>query len=984
MSEPSFDLNAPAAWSSGGAKNLKQPGLSRLESVASALMQAAKVAGIELCFDEDCLPVTLVRLVGASDYCASVLQRDAAHWVRAASEELGWTRDFEAATLDDAAFDRIYGIGSPPADDREFRAWLRRMRHHELVRIAARDLSGAALNEVLSDLSRLARTSIELAARFASRRIESRFGVPQDKTGQPLGLVILGLGKLGGGELNFSSDIDLIFAYEREGTCHGERGESAAAEFFRRVGQLLISLLADTTADGFCYRVDMRLRPFGDAGPLVMTFDQMEDYYQTHGREWERYALIKATRVAGDPAAATRLKDRLRPFIYRRYLDYGAFANLRELKSKINDDSSRRGRREDVKFGEGGIREVEFVAQAFQLIRGGRDPALQRPDLLGVLEVLVARRLLPKFSADQLRETYIFLRRVENRLQMRDDQQVHHLPSEPEGRLRLALAMGFDSETSFETALIRHMRRAHAHFNQVFRAPQRDVDDGASRSQQTLEQIWSGDLGADETARKLAGLGFARPERAQRELMDLDDSPSVRALTSTGRIRLDRLMPLLIGAVGECDEPDVVLPRLTTLVRTVARRSVYLSLLVEHPLALSQLVRLCAASPWIAAELTRHPVLLDELLDPRSLYNPPDTEGLRAAIALELEAIDPDDVEALLDRLRTFRQAQSLRIAAADVVGALPVMRVSDQLTQLAEVVLEAVLRLAWRSVAVRHGVPRTLIDAPVGSGFAVVAYGKLGGYELGYGSDLDLVFLMDENLKGVPTTGSREVDSLEFYARVAQRIAHWMGAYTAAGRLYEVDTRLRPSGQAGLPVSPLDAFERYQDEAAWTWEHQALVRARYVTGDEQLGARFAELRKRILTRQRDTEALRREVGDMRARMRAEHSGKGQVVDLKRDPGGITDIEFMVQYWVLAHAPAHPDVTAHPDKVRALAALAAAGCVPAPTAERLTTAWLNLRNRLHQQTLAGSGAKVETSDSEIQDDLRAVRGIWSEVFGDAP
>ncbi len=896
----------------------------------------------------------------------------------------------------------------PPRSDDELRGWLagrlngvveeaglkaslRELRHRELIRIAWRDLLGDAdLDEVMHDLTRLADTLVQGALGWLQEQLRARYGTPRDRNGEAQSLVVLGMGKLGGGELNFSSDIDLIFGYWRPGATDGSRSIENQ-EFFQRLGRSLIAALADPTPEGFCYRVDMRLRPFGSSGPLVMHFDAMEDYYQAHGREWERYALIKARVMAGEPAAGERLMEKLRPFIYRRYLDYGAFANLRELKRMINEESVRKERVEDVKHGEGGIREVEFVGQVFQLIRGGRDRALQRRDLLGVLRLLGERQLLPSHAVEQLVTAYRFLRRVENRLQMQNDQQTHRLPPRAFDRTRLALSMGFTDEASFEMALLREQRRVHAQFEQVFSAPQREAGEaqdldrvpGAGR-QRMIGRLWSRGLEEREVLPLLQEMGFQDPAAAYEGIRALRDSPVTRGLSETGRQRLDRLMPLLLGALGELDAPDPALPRALQLVKTIARRSVYLSLLVENPLALSQLVKLCEASSWISEQLTRYPLLLDELLDPRALYAPPGREGLKEELDHELAQFPLEDQEQVLDRLRQYKQVQTLRVSAADIMGHLPLMRVSDHLTWLAEVLLERVLELSWNLMVERHGEPWCgPEDARRRARFAIIGYGKLGGLELGYGSDLDVVFLHDSDGEPARTTGPRVIENSEFFGRVAQRVVHLLGAFTPSGRLYEVDTRLRPSGLSGLLVSSLDAFLRYQEGSAWTWEHQALVRARFVAGDPGLGERFAEVRRRILERARDPVALRAEVVEMRGKMLAEHASRDpEVFDLKRDRGGITDIEFMVQYWVLANAHEHPEVCDWPDKVRTLEVLGRVGVITEALGTTLADAYRDMRNRIHRLTLAGAGTRV----SNPPEDLRALReqvmATWDELFGD--
>lgn len=916
-----------------------------------------------------------------SDYVAKTIRRWP-HYLLEALDADGQMPARSLAELHDWFLPRLQAV----TDDQQLKACLRELRHRELVRIAWRDLLGVAtLDEVMHDLTRLADVLVQAALDWHAQQLEQRYGTPRDSAGTAQSMVVLGMGKLGGQELNFSSDIDLIFAYWRPGSTDGPRAMDNQ-EFFQRLGRAVIAALADGTSDGFCYRVDMRLRPFGSAGPLVMHFDAMEDYYQAHGREWERYALIKARVMAGDRLAGQRLMEKLQPFIYRRYLDYGAFENLRELKQMINEESVRRERVDDIKHGEGGIREVEFVAQVFQLVRGGRDPKLQRRDLLGTLEVLAERKLMPLRAVQQLIQGYRFLRRVENRLQMLADQQTHHLPTDVVDRARLAFVLGYRDTDAFLGALQRHQRRVQNHFEQVFAAPQGEVaeTDSGSAQQRFLHRLWHQGMAAEVALPGLASAGFKEPAAAFALIDDLRQGAIPRNQSETGRQRLDRLMPLLLGAIAELEDPDLVLPRALDLIRTISRRSVYLALLVEHPLALSQWVKLCEASPWISDQLARHPLLLDELMDPRVLYAPPNRDGLRQELDLALSQCSPEDHEEILERLRQFKQVQTLRIAAADIMGYLPLMRVSDHLTWLAEVLLQKVLDLSWKLMTDRHGEPHCgLGQARRRARFAIVGYGKLGGLELGYGSDLDLVFLHDSEGESARTRGPRVIDNAEFFARVGQRIVHILGAYTAAGRLYEVDTRLRPSGSSGLLVSSMEAFAHYQRQSAWTWEHQALVRARWVAGEPELEAGFSAVRRDVLCRQRDPGKLRAEVVEMRNKMLAEHGSRDPAwFDLKRDRGGITDIEFMVQYWVLATAHQQPDVGYWSDKVRILESLGQAAVITPDLAQALADAYRALRNRIHRSILAGGDGRIKDPPADICALREQVTAAWYTLFGD--
>lgn len=890
--------------------------------------------------------------------------------------------------------DRRYGPGelaarieqalSGAADEAACMDALRRLRLREMLRIAWRDLGGRAqLDETLGELSELAEQCVDAALRWVETRLSAVHGTPRGGSdGEPQRLVVLGMGKLGGRELNFSSDIDLIFLYPEDGTTDGDKPLDNH-QFFIRLGQRLIKLLNQVTAEGFVFRVDMRLRPFGDAGPLAMSFDAAEHYYETHGREWERYAYIKARVVGGDRERGRALLERLRPFVYRRYLDYGVFAALREMKALINRESARKGLVDNVKLGAGGIREVEFIGQAFQLIRGGRDPDLQRRGIQEVLGQLARRGLIPEYAERQLQAAYVFLRRVENRLQEVHDQQTHRLPQDEPGRLRLALAMGFPGWGEFRRVLDTHMRHVHEHFGQVFGAPQVEMEarqwEAASAAAE-LGNVWHGVLSAHTAQARLAEAGYEDPAEALAQIEALREGHVVRGLSPTGRERLDRLMPLLLGAVARGPRPTGTLARVLKLIAAIARRSVYLSLLGEAPMALSQLVRLCAASPWVAELLARHPLLLDELLDPRSLYAPLPREALGEALRAELAQVDPDDMEQLMDRLRHFKQAQVLRVAAADVMNALPLMKVSDQLTWIAEAVLGEVLAIAWRQLAARHGEPLCVEGGQTRkAGFAVIAYGKLGGIELGYGSDLDLVFLHDSAGERQETDGAKVIENNVFFARLAQRMIHILTAFTPAGVLYEVDTRLRPSGSAGLMVSSFTAFAQYQRASAWTWEHQALVRARPVAGSPALGQSFAELRREVLCRRRDPVALKREVREMRQRMWAELASKQPgIFNLKKDPGGIADIEFVVQYHVLAHASEHPSLTEFPDNIRILERLAECGLMAAEDAHLLMDAYRAFRDRVHELTLQEQPEVV--AEGEFADYRAEVRRIWRQVM----
>ncbi len=877
----------------------------------------------------------------------------------------------ETLTLDDYQRRLAARLGGVQDEAGLLRA-LRRFRNREMVRIVWRDIAGhARLMETTRDLAHLAEACIEGALETLYAWQCAQLGMPRHPDGRPMNLVVLGMGKLGAWELNVSSDIDLIFAFAEEGEVTQGGRRLSHGEFFTRLARSLIRALDARTEDGFVFRVDMRLRPFGDSGALVTSFAGMENYYQIHGREWERYAMVKARVVAGDRAAGEALMAMLRPFVYRRYIDFGVFEALREMKALIAREVRRKGLARNVKLGAGGIREIEFIGQAFQLVRGGRDAKLTARKILKVLDYLGRAGHLPDYVVRELTEAYVFLRNTEHCLQEWRDEQTHLLPEDETGRLRLAFGMGFSDWPAFEAELNRHRRRVQHHFEQVFEAPQSE----SAGEEDDLASLWLGALEPEEARALLAARGYRHPGELLARLEALRYSRLYHNLSRLARERLDRLMPLLLGAAAAVEDPDRAVGRLLDLVEHIAGRSVYLALLVENPLALSQLVRLCAASAWIAGYVKKYPLLLDELLDPRSLYAPPDRPELIARLSRRLAGIDPADEEPRLDALRQFRHVNVLRVAAADIAGALPLMKVSDHLTWIAEVVLVESLEQAWFHLARRHGPP-----PGEDKGFAIIGYGKLGGYELGYGSDLDLVFLHGAADSAATTAGPAPLALPVFYARLGQRLIHVLTAYTAAGRLYEVDMRLRPDGAKGMLVSSLTAFEAYQQEKAWLWEHQALVRARPVAGDPAIQAAFTQIRRRILGQRRDPEPVRTGILDMRRRMR-ENLDKSdeEHFDLKQGEGGMVDIEFLVQYGVLVHAHAHPQLLEWTDNIRLLETLGACGVLPQADADTLANAYRRYRDAAHAQALQDAPARV--SAERFASERAAVREIWARIFG---
>ena len=865
---------------------------------------------------------------------------------------------------------------------------LRLFRRREMLRIVWRDIAGwAELQETTNDLSLMAEACIDYALSTLYQWQCNELGTPVNEEGIAQQLVVLGMGKLGAWELNVSSDIDLIFALPEEGEVKGGSKSLTNSEFFTRLGKKLIQALDQQTADGFVFRVDMRLRPFGETGPLVASFSAFENYYLVHGRSWERYAMVKVRVVAGDREQGNDLLSTLKPFVYRRYLDFGAYESLRELKVMIAQEVKRKGMKNNVKLGAGGIREIEFIAQVFQLIRGGRDTNLQERRVLLVLDLLAEKNLLPGYVVNELKTAYVFLRHTEHRIQEYQDRQTHNLPDDDIGQARLALGMGFDSWELFLNVLTQHRENVEAHFDQVFVAPQTEESSTDAESEeksdiQRLEALWYNKLDEQDAADLLSENGFSDSAAALKQLITLHKSRQYASLSRQGQTRLDRLMPLLLGALKQVDNVDITFERILSLITNVARRSVYLALLLENPMALSQLIKLCSASPWIARYLQQLPILLDELMDSRSLYQPPVKAELEKELRQRLQQIDMDDVELGMDALRHFKQSNVLRVAAADIADVLPLMKVSDHLSWIAEVVLDEALEQAWRHLVSRHGRPVCkLAGGLCDKGFAVIGYGKLGGNELGYGSDLDMVFLHGSESNSLMTQADEQknekaIAAPVFFARLGQRVIHLLTAHTSAGVLYEADMRLRPDGASGLLVTNLQSYRDYQLKKAWLWEHQALVRARVVAGDPQIAEQFTAIRREVLSQQRNQSDLRKEVIDMRNRMRKELSKekKGQF-DLKQGAGGIVDIEFMVQYGVLAWAFEKPDLLEYTDNIRLLEALASADLMARADVDVLSDAYRTFRARLHKMALQEQPALVDAEEySELS---TAVRQIWS-------
>ncbi|WP_019895925.1 bifunctional [glutamate--ammonia ligase]-adenylyl-L-tyrosine phosphorylase/[glutamate--ammonia-ligase] adenylyltransferase [Hydrogenovibrio halophilus] len=847
---------------------------------------------------------------------------------------------------------------------------LRQYRREEMMRIALRDLSGLAdLPESMRDLSDLADALVGGALDWHTQALTERHGTPiGEHSGEPQKLLIIGMGKLGGQELNFSSDIDLIFVYPEKGQTEGGKRPLANDQFFTRLGQALNKSLTEFTPDGTVYRVDMRLRPFGQSGPLAVSFAEMENYYQVHGRAWERYALVKGRIMAGDVEQGKELFDILRPFVYRKYVDFTAIESLRELKQMINVEVQKKDRFHNIKLGPGGIREIEFIVQAFQLVHGGREPALQGRALLPTLQTLVERQFIEADTAEDLKAAYVFLRRAENRLQIWNDQQTHDLPGDPEPRQALAESMGYADYAEFHEALEAKRDFVQQEFDAVFAQKEEDA-----REEDGFDQAC---MNGQVDPASLEALNLPDAEKLSRLLNHFYTQRPYTHASSEALNRFDGVMPLLLRQLAHTEQPALALERVLRVLTTIMGRSVYLVLLKENQQAVKHLLQLCELSSWTTDMLVKYPSLLDQLLDERILYEPLLADALLAE-AVEIRERHQGDDEVFMNELRQWKHAQVFRVAAADITGHLPIMKVSDYLTWIAEAVVKVATDYAWYFMQGRSGLPGGC-DSPDACPLTVIGYGKLGGIELGYGSDLDIVFVYDAD-SSLKSQGDKPLENHVYFMRLAQKIISILTTFMPTGTLYEVDTRLRPNGESGMIVTDMAAFEAYQQNKAWTWEHQALVRTRAMAGDASVMARFADFRKQILARERDKPELKQAVVEMRDKMRRSlDKTNAEVFDLKQGRGGIVDIEFMVQYFVLGYAGEIAELLQWSDNIRLLEAIAQQQLLPESESQALIDAYRHYRARYHRLALQNKKARVPAD--EYADDREAVAAIWDRVM----
>ncbi|SDX95869.1 bifunctional [glutamate--ammonia ligase]-adenylyl-L-tyrosine phosphorylase/[glutamate--ammonia-ligase] adenylyltransferase [Nitrosomonas sp. Nm33] len=865
-------------------------------------------------------------------------------------------------------------------DETGLHSALRKLRKRVILRLAARDLAGMAdLAEVMVTMTNLAEVTIRFALAHHQNWMThpNQFGSPiGEKSLTPQQLLVVAMGKLGGGELNVSSDVDLIFIYPEDGETNGRKSISNH-DFFTRLGRKLIAGLNDYTVDGYVFRVDMRLRPHGENSPLAISFAMLEGYFVTQGREWERHAWLKSRVIAG-PATPTAIlmEEITRPFVFRKYLDFEAYEAMRRLHAQLRKEVDRREMHDNIKLGPGGIREIEFITQVFQLIRGGRDADLCIRPTLTALQRLQQKQPVPAQTFTELIDAYRFLRKLEHRLQYLDDQQTQNLPENPEDQELIAAAMGYPGFANFLQQLDIHRNNVARHFELIFAAPRK------SPTHDILANFWQEQAGdrtqVEAATTQLTTLGFTEPEKISARIQQFYGGYFFQQLPPANQPKIKSLMPILVEAIAQFPPVEATLERMLQLLEHISQHAAYLALLLEHPQTLPRVTKLVSASQWASNYLGRHPILLDELLAPRGPSQLPDWPALRQELARQLNHVDSPKsniTEWQMDVLRHFQHAQVFRLLAIDLEGKLLLETLSDHLTELADLILDNVLNLAWRGLKKKHR------EQPA---FAIIGYGKLGGKELGYASDLDIIFLYQDN----------HPDAQEIYTKLGQSTNTWLTSHTSAGILYETDLRLRPNGASGLLASSIEAFTQYQHKQAWVWEHQALTRARFVTGDQHLGKIFEQIRKEILCEQRDLAKLRQDILMMREKMLDAHPNPTTLFDIKHDRGGIIDVEFIVQYLVLGHAHKYPQLTGNIGNIALLKLAGELGLIPTETAQQVLTAYREFRRLQHRlrlnadHELAGSVAFQEkpVEFARIQADYlsharMAVLQLWEQVFG---
>lgn len=857
-------------------------------------------------------------------------------------------------------------------DEPSFFQQIRIFRHKMMVLIAADDfLDRVEIVQTMHALSQLADDMFIVARSWGKAQLNAKYGKALNQRGQEVELVALGMGKLGGLELNFSSDIDLIFCYGEKGVTSEGRRQEDFQIYFVKLAQKVIQALDSVTQDGRVFRVDMRLRPFGDSGPLVCSFDSIEDYYQDQGREWERYALLKARPLGANcPISAfedseqSRLTSILKPFVFKRYIDFSVIESLRNMKQMIQMEVKRRALQDNIKLGEGGIREVEFIVQALQMLRGGKESQLQNPSLLQVLPELTSLGVFTQLESKGLRESYIWLRKCEQYLQAFADEQTQTLPQIEIGRQRLLSLFEHETWGAFLATFQSVCDKVNGIFQELIGEPESqkntysgpDLTDytNAWHSREADQDLWHGAL-----------------------LLSYYDELIKSVSGARGREKLDQLIPVLMVVCKQQNISESELKEVISLIKRIASRTTYIELLLENSGALTQLIKLVASCKFIGSQLSRFPLLLDQLIDPKLLYSVPETATYGSDLRRYLLRVEPDDLELQMEVMRQFKLASQLIVAACDVEGVASLMVVSDHLTAIAEACLEQAINLAWQQMVQRYGYPDGADDSH--KQFAVLGYGKLGGFELGYGSDLDLVFVHNCQ-SSAPTDGAKQIDSRQFYIKLAQRLMHLFTTRTLSGELYEMDTRLRPSGASGLLVINIETFREYQLQEAWTWEHQALVRSRHVAGDDSLKARFVEIREEVLTAAKDENELKQEIRSMREKMYDNLNKETKSdFDLKQSRGGIADIEFISQFLVLNYGKAHPSLLVHQDNMRILEQANHQDLLSKQDFELLSNAYLAYREHYHMASL--NNAPKVIAKEQVEELVVGVSKVWEKLLG---
>jgi glutamate-ammonia-ligase adenylyltransferase len=914
---------AVSAWLAAAPANAVAGALEETADPTGAVHRLARLleAGEARVSIERLAP--LVRLLGGSPALAATLVTEGRGWPAALATVL------EVAARDAAAHRTALGAAglAGPLPRAVLQAGLRRHRRRELVRIGGRDLLGlATVDETVREITALAEGVIETAVTCVRARLALEWG-----EAPPVAFCVLGMGKLGGEELNYSSDIDLVYLYERDGEHTGGR---TRAEFFTRVAEEVTRALHEVTPEGLCFRVDLRLRPGGGEGPVAVSLPAALSYYETWGQTWERAVWLKARPVGGDRALGDALVRELEPFVYRRYLDFGTIEDLKSMKSRV--DASLRdsaAARRDVKLGRGGIREVEFFVQAQQLVHGGKDERLRARGTLSALAALATCGYVDRATADRLAAAYRFLRDTEHKLQVVQERQTHSIPDDPDERRALARRLGYRGRGAADRLWSdhgRHTAAVHAAFETLFHGPEEE----RRREGHPELRVLVEELDQEERALwRLGQLGFRDLEGAYRALRLLREGPPHAPASARRRVALSTLAPGMLAEIARSPEPDRALRHMATFISTVGARTSYLHLLLENPGVMRLLVRLFATSEFLSAFFLRHPELLDSLMRADLVRIVRERADMAAELRARLAAAS--DLEAELDTLRRFRHEEFLRIGVHDIQSSLALDDVGRQLTWLAEVCLEAALALARREVRARTGVP----PAPPSDGLAVVGMGKLGCEELGYASDLDLIFIYDP---GDPEWWEGRAVPHEFFTRVAQRAMSALQTPTREGIAYRIDTRLRPSGNQGPLVSSVEAFAAYHRTSAEVWERQALIRARVLLAPPELRDHLEAIIARFVYGRGLSPAEAAEIARMRARIERERGGGADEVRIKTGRGGLIDVEFLVQLLQLRHGHERPALRT-PRTAAALAALARDGVLTAEDARTLAEGWAFLR-----------------------------------------